>query len=65
MTYYPREQGGCIYPCFFDFKAGGTLLLDTLDEMYRNRSIDDFMKESYAYCQRQEQLFLAAFVILV
>ncbi len=53
--YYPREQGGCIYPCFFDLKTGGTLLLDTLDEMYRNRSIDDFMKDSYAYCREHEQ----------
>lgn len=52
--YFPREQGGCIYPYFFDLKAGGALILDTLDEMYQNQSIEDFMKNSYAYCLAHE-----------
>ena len=52
--YFPREQGGCIYPYFFDMKVGGTLILDTLDEMYRSQCIEDFMKNSYAYCQEHE-----------
>lgn len=52
--YFPREEGGCIYPYFFDMKAGGALILDTLDEMYRKQSIGDFMRSSYAYCQEHE-----------
>ena len=52
--YFPREQGGCIYPYFFDMEVGGTLILDTLDEMYRSQRIEDFMKNSYAYCQEHE-----------
>ncbi|MBE6945590.1 MAG: hypothetical protein E7459_05835 [Ruminococcaceae bacterium] len=53
--YYPRENGGCIYPWFFDMKAGGKLILDTMDEMYKSQSIADFMKNSYAYCLTHEQ----------
>ncbi len=53
--YFPREQGGCIYPYFFDMQAGGALVLDTLDEMYRTQCIEDFMKNSYAYCLAHEQ----------
>ncbi len=52
--YYPRENGGCIYPWFFDMKAGGRLILDTLHEMYKSQSIADFMKNSYAYCLTHE-----------
>lgn len=52
--YFPREQGGCVYPYFFDMKAGGVLILDTLDEMYRAQTIEEFMKNSYAYCQVHE-----------
>ena len=52
--YFPRENGGCIYPYFFDMKAGGDLVIDTLDAMYKKYSIEDFMKKSYAYCQRHE-----------
>ena len=52
--YFPREHGGCIYPYFFDMKAGGVLILDTLDEMYREKPIEEFMKSSYAYCQQHE-----------
>lgn len=52
--YFPREHGGCIYPYFFDMKANGALVLDMLDEMYRSLAIREFMKTSYAYCQRHE-----------
>lgn len=52
--YFPREQGGCIYPYFFDMMAGGRLILDTLDEMYQSQGIEDFMKNSYAYCLEHE-----------
>lgn len=52
--YFPRENGGCIYPYFFDMRAGGTLILDTLDAMYRAQGIEDFMRNSYAYCKEHE-----------
>ena len=52
--YFPREQGGCIYPYFFDMVVDGKLILDTLDSMYRSQSIEDFMRNSYAYCQTYE-----------
>lgn len=53
--YFPRENGGgCIYPYFFDMEAGGALILDTLDGMYRTQGIEDFMKSSYAYCRAHE-----------
>lgn len=52
--YFPRENGGCIYPYFFDMKADGALILDTLDAMYKSRGIEDFMESSYAYCRRHE-----------
>ena len=53
--YFPREEGGCIYPYFFDMKAGGELILGTLDKMYRSENIRDFMRDSYAYCLEHEQ----------
>lgn len=52
--YFPRENGGCIYPCFFDMKVDGKLILDTLDAMYKSQSIKDFMRNSYAYCKEHE-----------
>ncbi|MBD5530858.1 MAG: hypothetical protein HDQ98_01465 [Lachnospiraceae bacterium] len=52
--YFPRENGGCIYPYFFDMVVNDSLILDTLDEMYRSRNIREFMKTSYAYCQQHE-----------
>lgn len=53
--YFPREHGGCIYPYFFDMKANGVFILDTLDEMYKNLEIGDFMQTSYSYCQKHEK----------
>ena len=52
--YFPREYGGCIYPYFFDMVVDGKLILDTLDAMYKSQSIEDFMRNSYAYCQEHE-----------
>ena len=52
--YFPREQGGCIYPYFFDMKVNNALILDILDEMYRSLPIREFMKTSYAYCRQHE-----------
>jgi len=53
--YYPREQGGCIYPYFFTMKINDVLITDTIQEMYKSMGILNFMKESYAYCQNYEK----------
>ena len=53
--YFPRENGGCIYPYFFDMYAGGRLILDTLDDMYKSMKIEDFMKNSYEYSNEHEE----------
>ena len=52
--YFPRENGGCIYPYFFDMRVNGELIVDTLDKMYRSLSIEEFMKRSYEYCLKYE-----------
>lgn len=52
--YFPRENGGCIYPWFFDMIAGGKPILETLDPWYRSMGIRDFMKKSYEYCLEHE-----------
>lgn len=52
--YFPRENGGCVYPYFFNMKVEGALILDTLDGLYRTQRMEDFMKKSYAYCQAHE-----------
>lgn len=57
--YFPRENGGCIYPYFFDMKVNGGLILNTLDEMYQEMCIADFMKSSYAYCAEHEDAIRA------
>ncbi len=53
--YFPREQGGCIYPYFFDMTVDGKPVLETLDGMYRSMEIREFMRKSYAYCLCHEQ----------
>ena len=52
--YFPRENGGCVYPYFYDMAVDEKLILDTLDAMYKSQSIEDFMQNSYAYCQEHE-----------
>ena len=53
--YFPRENGGCIYPYFFDMVVNDSLILDTLDEMYQSQNVQEFMKSSYAYCRQHEE----------
>ncbi|MCM1188991.1 MAG: hypothetical protein NC541_06810 [bacterium] len=53
--YFPRENGGCIYPYLFDMKADGKFILDTLDTMYRTQDIENFMRNSYSYFQKHEK----------
>lgn len=52
--YFPREHGGCIYPYFFDMMVDGKPILDTLDELYRRLSIEDFMRAGFTYCTEHE-----------
>ena len=52
--YFPRENGGCVYPYFFSLMVDGAPALDTLDEMYRSLPIRTFMQESYAWCRAHE-----------
>lgn len=40
--YFPRENGGCIYPYFFDID--GKRILDTLDVIY-----EDMVTAVYVY----------------
>lgn len=53
--YFPRENGGCVYPYFYTMMIEGQPVLDTLDDLYRRLPIDAFMKESYAYCTAHEK----------
>lgn len=53
--YFERNQGGCIYPYFFDMKVDEKYILDVLDEMYHKQNITDFMKSSYKYCLEHEK----------
>ena len=52
--YFPKANGGCIYPYFQNMIANGTPILDTIDTLYRRNSITDFMEEAYAYCLKYE-----------
>lgn len=52
--YYPKENGGCIYPYFQNMVAGGAPVLDVIGKLYRENSIVDFMEASYAYCVKHE-----------
>lgn len=53
--YFPRAQGGCIYPYFFDMMVEGRPILETLDELYHAMDIRAFMRRSYEYCLAHEQ----------
>ena len=52
--YFPRENGGCVYGYFQDMMVEDKYILDTLDEMYRENHIVDFMEKSYKYCLKYE-----------
>lgn len=52
--YFPRQDGGCIYPWFFDMRAGERLILEVIDEKYRKLPIREFMKSSYVFCLEHE-----------
>ena len=52
--YFPRENGGCVYPYFQDMVVKDKYILDTLEEIYQKNSMTDFMKNSYEYCLENE-----------
>ncbi len=53
--YFPRENGGCIYPYFFTMMVEEKCILDTIDELYSNNGMKDFMERSYQYCLAHEK----------
>lgn len=53
--YFPRENGGCVYPYFFTMEIESRLILDTLADLYKTMTISEFMRESYAYCVSHEK----------
>ena len=48
--YFPKENGGCVYPYFQNMIIEGVSVLDKLSDLYQNNTITDFMEASYAYC---------------
>ena len=53
--YFPRENGGCVYPYFQDMVIDGSPILETLDRFYRANDMQDFMEISYPYCRKFEK----------
>lgn len=53
--YFPRENGGCVYPYFFTMQTSDGPALNVLDRLYRARPIRAFMRDGYAWCQAHEQ----------
>ena len=54
--YFPKEHGGCIYPYFQNMFVNGSPILDTIDTLYRQNNIVDFMEEAYKYCLKYENI---------
>lgn len=52
--YFPKENGGCIYPYFQNMLVNGSHILDTIEALYHRNSITDFMEQAYAYCLKHE-----------
>ena len=53
--YFPRENGGCVYSYFQDMMIDRTPVLKTIDKLYHDNGITDFMETAYAYCAEHEQ----------
>lgn len=52
--YYPREHGGCVYSYFQDMMIQEKPILDTLNQMYRENHMTDYMEIAYEYCVKNE-----------
>lgn len=58
--YYPREEGGCVYPYFFDLRLEGENLMDTLHAQHRRLPLGQWMDEARNLLERnREELFRA------
>ncbi len=53
--YFPKENGGCVYPYFQDMVIAGVPVLEKLSGLYGNNTITNFMEASYAYCMKHER----------
>ena len=52
--YFPRENGGCVYPYFQDMAIDGAPILDTIEALYQKNGMTDFMEAAYRYCLENE-----------
>ena len=52
--YFPKENGGCIYPYFQNMMVNGSPVLHTIHSLYDQNHMTDFMETSYAYCLQYE-----------
>ena len=52
--YFPRENGGCVYPYFQNMLVDGAPVLETINRLYQDNKITDFMEISYVYCAKHE-----------
>lgn len=53
--YFPKENGGCVYPYFQDMIVDGTPVLARMAGLYQHNGITGFMEAAYAYCVKHEQ----------
>lgn len=53
--YFPRENGGCVYPYFFTLNTSDGPALEVLDQMYHEKPMRAFMKDGFAWCRAHEQ----------
>ena len=52
--YFPRENGGCVYPYFQTMIIDGIPILEKMRQLYCGNQITDFMEASYDYCIKHE-----------
>ena len=52
--YFPKENGGCVYPYFQNMLINGMPILETISRFYQENTITDFMEIAYAYCSEHE-----------
>lgn len=52
--YFPRENGGCVYPYFQNMVIENVPILNTIDSLYKKNSITDFMEAAFRYCLQNE-----------
>ena len=50
------KDNHAIYDYFYDIIIDQVCIIDTLNELYQNNNIHDFMSLGYEYCQKHEQI---------